>query len=93
MRLAHLSALYRGIVFQLKWTLTLIQVHLVINQKMKYLFVNLDSYIILNSLSPLKEQVIQKNDEIRLKIIGLRIDATDIVSYWNVFLTNLKIIY
>ena len=37
----------------------------------------------------LKEQVIQKNDEIRLKIIGLRIDATDIVSYWIVFYTNL----
>lgn len=27
-----------------------------------------------------QELVIQKNDEIRLKIIGLRIDATDIVS-------------
>ena len=37
-----------------------------------------------NSSSPCykskdEEQVIQKNDEIRLKIIGLRIDATDIV--------------
>lgn len=39
-----------------------------------------------NSSSPCyktkdEEQVIQKNDEIRLKIIGLRIDATDIVSF------------
>ena len=37
-----------------------------------------------NSSSPCykskdEEQVIQKNDEIRLKTIGLRIDATDIV--------------
>ena len=43
-----------------------------------------------NSSSPCyktkdEEQVIQKNDEIRLKIIGLRIDATDIVSY-NLFI-------
>jgi hypothetical protein len=30
-------------------------------------------------LNKIKEVVIQRNDEIRLRIIGLRIDATDIV--------------
>ena len=35
--------------------------------------------------------VIQKNDEIRLKIIGLRIDATDIVSSFIItFYAKLK---
>ena len=31
-----------------------------------------------------KEQVIQKNDEIRLRIIGLRIDASDIVTFRSI---------
>ena len=47
-----------------------------------------------NSASPCyktkdEDLVIQKNDEIRLKIIGLRIDATDIV---NLLYLNLKLI-
>ncbi len=52
-----------------------------------------------NSSSPCyktkdEEQVIQKNDEIRLKIIGLRIDATDIVSfiYLSIYIDYLLLI-
>ena len=40
-----------------------------------------------------EELVIQKNDEIRLKIVGLRIDATDIVTTTNnnyVYMTTIS---